>query len=90
MKERLVIRCPCCGQIAPADRLGSDGTYPLEVYIHHWGGKRAFTDDEREDRKGKSFKRGSAPGLMFYEKIEIPAQIADLFKKRATALIEQL
>jgi len=90
MNERLVFRCPCCGQIAPADRLGSDGTYPLEVYIHRWGGKRPFTDDERLNRRDKPFKRGSAPGQMSYEKVGVSPEIVEAIRKRATNLLQQL
>jgi len=70
MKEKLRARCPMCGMIFDLDRLDSDGPYPLELFIQRFGGKLPLSDDEREDRKGKPFKRGSARGFMEYEKIE--------------------
>jgi len=70
VKERLRFRCPCCGMIADVDRLNGEGPYELELFIQRFGGKVKLTDDEREDRKYKPFRRGSARGFIEYEKIE--------------------
>lgn len=84
--ERLVFRCPCCGQISPADRLESDGPYPLEMFIQRWGGKRKLTDEERLARHGLPFRRGSAPGVIDYEPIEVSGELRLLFSKRLSQL----
>ena len=70
MKERLRFRCPCCGMIADVDRLHGEGPYELELFIQRFGGKVKLTDDEKEDRRDRPFRRGSARGFIEYEKVE--------------------
>lgn len=86
MEEKLRFRCPLCGMIADLDRLESDGPYLLEMFIQRWGGKRKLTDEERLARHGLPFRRGSAPGVIEYEPIEVSKKLRVLLNKRLKQL----
>jgi hypothetical protein len=56
------------------------------MFIQRWGGKRKLTDDERLARHGLPFRRGSAPGVIDYEPIEVSGELRLLFSKRLRQL----
>jgi hypothetical protein len=83
MPEQYVFRCPCCGQMAPRERLDEGaGPFPLESFLQTFGGKAKLSDEERELRKGAGFRRGSGHGAMNYEQLEVDEELEALFRKR--------
>lgn len=88
MPETLIFRCPCCGQLAPIARLEEDAPFPLEKYLHIFGGKDKISEDEREARKGGGYRRGSGPGRMRYEQLEVDDELRELCNKRIEAISE--
>lgn len=87
MPETLVFRCPCCGQIAPQDRLG-EGTepFPLESFLHVYGGKEKMSDADREARRGMGAQRGSGRGRMRYDDLDVSAALRANFARRIEEL----
>ena len=81
MPETLLFRCPCCGQLAPIDRL-EEGPFPLEKHRQTYGGKTKLTDEERMERKGTGFRRGSGRGRMDYEQLEVDEALRESFARR--------
>ncbi len=90
MPETPVFRCPCCGQIAPRDRLETPEPFPLEAFIHQFGGKDKLTDAEREARKLDPYRRGSGHGRMKYEPVDIDNDLQVLIKERVERVLEEL
>lgn len=67
-KQKLRVRCPCCGQMTDLDRMAEVNTQPAEVqvFLQTMGGKNPIVQPEGEWKKGG---RGKAPGKMVYEEI---------------------
>jgi hypothetical protein len=63
-----------------------EGPFEPALFTKTVGGKRKMTVFEREDRKGKGFHRGSAPGQLEYE--EIP--MTDTFREALARRIAEL
>ena len=84
--ETEVFRCRCCGQIAPVVRLTEEGPFPLERKLQTFGGKRKLTDEQREARRGRPFKRGGAPGIIDYQELDMSDELVALFEKRIEEL----
>jgi len=68
-----VVRCPCCGMVAPAARFTEESEpFDFEQTTRKWGGKVALSDEDREQLifEGKIHKeiyRGSGPGRIEYD-----------------------
>lgn len=88
-QESIHFRCPCCGQHAPIERLTEEGPFELALFEKILGGKRKLTTEEREERKGGFFLRGSAPGSLEYEEVPLTKEVVDLMAKRLTELVEK-
>lgn len=91
MKEILRCRCPMCGMMPEVERFDGDQPYPLELFLQFLGGKVKLTDEQRRARKGKPFKRGSAPGYISYHKLDGNQleQLRQLVLKRAKQIADQ-
>ena len=91
-KEKLRVRCPCCGQMTDLDRMAEVSENPAEVqvFLQTMGGKLPAPQVEGEFKK---VGRGKAPGLMTYEEITEKmepgqrATIRDWFTSRAKAFL---
>jgi len=84
-----IFRCPCCGMRAPITRLTEEGPFPLEKWLQTYGGKRAFTDEERMTMKWTKFRRGGAPGNIEYIPQEVTEELRELVRKRLEELSEE-
>ncbi len=83
MPETRVFSCPCCGQRAPQERLeGGTPPFPLEAFTHVFGGKVRMSEEMREARKGMPFQRGSGPGRMHYEDLDVTDELRENFARR--------
>lgn len=90
MPEQVWFRCPCCGQMAPIERLDEQiGAFPLEKHLQTFGGKIKLSDEEKELRKGAGYRRGSAPGGMEYEELEVDEELRSLFAQRLQEVLER-
>ena len=68
-----VFRCPCCGMVAPVDRLEETEPFPFEQTTRRFGGKEKLTDEEREWRDRERLGRGSGHGKIEYDPWAEPA-----------------
>ncbi len=84
--EQIVFRCRCCGQLAPMERLTEEGPFPLERKLQTFGGKRKLTDEQRELRRGRPFKKGGAPGKIEYQPLKVGEELKTLFEQRIAEL----
>ena len=81
--------CPCCGQKAPIERITeTEQPFDFEMWVQEFGGKRAFTPEERQNLWGKRRGRGSAPGLMTWAPSQILKQHQDAIAKRIAQLLK--
>ena len=78
--------CPICGMHAPVMRLREEGPFDLGEYTRQIKGKRKLTEEEREQRRGLKLGRGSAPGKIVYDPIELSGELKGLFAKRLKEL----
>lgn len=74
--------CRCCGMKAPIERITKEGPFEFEMWVQEYGGKRAFTSEERQARRGQRHGLGSAPGLMTWTPTQIMQRHRDAFAKR--------
>ena len=89
-KESDHFQCPVCGQHGPIERLTEKGPFPLEFWHKTLGGKRKFTEEEREARKGLPFFWGSAPGTLDYEQREVTGELIEAVKRRLAEVEREL
>ena len=75
MPETKHFRCPLCGMVAPLENL-DNSPYQLQMFIKSFGGKVAFTNEQRELLSGTT-RRGGAPGRIVYDEIEVPDELFD-------------
>ncbi len=78
--------CPCCGFKAPIERLTEQGPFKFEVWRQTYGGKRAFTPEERSRMKGRKPRRGGAPGVMAWSPRRTLKRHMDAIRKRVQAI----
>lgn len=74
--------CPCCGMHAPLTHLSEKGPYELQMYLKTLGGKIKLSEADRELRKGQGFRRGSAPGSLEYEEVEVTSELQEMMRRR--------
>ncbi len=67
-KEKVRVRCPCCGMMTDLDRMAELDTDPtqVQVFLQTMGGK---TPMAHLDGVFKKVGRGKAPGVMSYQEI---------------------
>ncbi len=82
--------CPTCGMHAPMDRLYEESPFPFRLFRKILGGKRKLTDEEKELRKGGGFQRGSAPGTLSYDEIEMTDEARNQLRARLEESLEEL
>ncbi|MBU0846916.1 hypothetical protein KKH23_06960 [Patescibacteria group bacterium] len=68
-----VFKCPCCGMVAPIERLNEDGPFPFEQTTRRFGGKTKLTEEERGGREHERMGRGSGHGKIEYDPWAEPA-----------------
>ncbi len=79
-------RCPACGQHAPIERLQEEGPFELTEHTRQIMGKRKLTEEEREQRRGLRLGRGSGPGRIVYDPVELSDELKGLFAQRLKEL----
>lgn len=82
-------QCPFCGQHAPLERLDEPIGEP-QLYEKTLGGKRGFTEDEREATKDIKIKRGGMAGLLDYREIDMPEEVMNKLIERAKQLVKKI
>lgn len=86
----VVIRCPCCGMVAPIERLEEDGPFPFEQTTRRFGGKIKLTEAQREWRKFEPMGRGSGHGKIDYDPWEEPAPEVKEAMARRVARVQEI
>ncbi len=87
--ENELFQCPLCGMHAPASRLTEEGPFPLESFLVVGGGSLPLTDEEKETRKGRSFRKGSGkPGFSRTAQV-VTDELRALVRQRIAEIGEQ-